>query len=226
MASSSVRQNDYGVLLALAEKGALRHPVKFNSADLARHLHVSQQTASRWLARLTRLGYLERKHNQLKLTHQAQLELEDARKSLAGAFEAAETFQMEGKVTPGMGEGKYYLSKTEYQTQLQKLLGYKVFPGTLNIKLSDAQSGTAKKTLSARPNIEMEPFHKEGRTFGGAWLYPCAITNVKNGKSATGAIIVPHKTHHGPEIVELVSENFLRKKLGLKNGDAVEIAVD
>jgi riboflavin kinase len=54
---------------------------------------------------------------------------------------------------------------------------------------------------------------------GSLKCFPCLI----NG--AHGAIAIPERTHHGPEVLEIISPFNLRDRLGLKDGDCVKVEV-
>lgn len=221
MSRTDLDANPWGLLVRLAAKGALSRTLKVSTAALAEEMKVSQQTVSRWLMQLTALGLVERKYNHVRLTPEAKDNLARRKAILEASLAASTEVLLQGRVVEGMGEGKYYLSQPEYQQQLRKCLGYPVFPGTLNLQLSGEQQAL-KRQLAASPAVELKEFRKNGRTFGGALLFPGEIRKAKGGACAHGAAIMPLKTHHGPDTLELVSAHFLRKKLGLRNGDHVE----
>jgi riboflavin kinase len=70
----------------------------------------------------------------------------------------------------------------------------------------------------------MEPmivpgFRDKDRTYGDIFAYRCRI-----GKHEC-ALIVPLRTHHGPEIVEIISPLNVKKELHKKDGDRVRIVL-
>ncbi len=206
--------------------------INLSTASLGKEMQVSQQTVSRWLSQLATERYVERRFNRIRLTPKAREFLEGVSGDLQAVLQEKHEFKLQGRVVAGLQEGQYYLMQPEYQAQLHKLLGYNVFPGTLNLQLSEASGGEAerkgvegRKQLAGIPGIELKPFKKEGREFGGAMLYPCHIVKLAKQTMTEGAIIVPYKTHHGPNILELVAPYSLRDKLMLKNGDEVEVRV-
>ncbi len=123
-----------------------------------------------------------------------------------------------GKVVSGDGEGKYYLSLKGYREQVKKKLGLDPFPGTLNVLL-DSESVERKALLALRRAIVLEGFTEGERRYGEVLCYPARIMGLE------GAVIVPLKTHHPPEIIEVISQHNLRKELNLKDGDKVEVIV-
>lgn len=110
----------------------------------------------------------------------------------------------------------------EYRKQFNLLLGFKPYPGTLNLtiakpeELTDFVVGLAEERVSG--------FKHEGKTFGGISIYEVDIK--KKGartKTAPGALVVPDKSHR-TGVAELVAETSLRETLGLEDGDDVNIA--
>ena len=47
--------------------------------------------------------------------------------------------KLEGEVTSGLGKGKYYMSKQVYQEEFDDKLGFRPFPGTLNLKVDEEE---------------------------------------------------------------------------------------
>ena len=125
---------------------------------------------------------------------------------------------LKGKVVSGDGEGRYYLSLKGYREQVKRKLGFDPFPGTLNVLL-DPESSEKKALLALRRAIVLEGFTEGGRRYGEVLCYPARVMGLE------GAVIIPLKTHHPPEIIEVISPHNLREKLKLKDGDPVEVTV-
>ncbi|HLC88889.1 MAG TPA: DUF120 domain-containing protein [Candidatus Nanoarchaeia archaeon] len=101
-----------------------------------------------------------------------------------------------GQVVSGLGEGKYYVEK--YQPYFVQKLGYACFLGTLNFRIREPVHLPENKKIIIKP--------REG---GQVDCYPVLIN-----KAFKGAIVVPHKSRHGQDILEVVSPVCLRKVLG------------
>jgi len=187
-----------------------RQPAR-STDELARRLRVSQQTCSRWMAQLRKDG-LVRKNKDYETTEAGNSVLSEPARTSA---------RLDGTVFSGVGEGKYYLSKKGYQKQFLALLGFQPYPGTLNLRLSKPECLAASAALRRKPGRHLDGFTDAARTYGAARCYPCRID-----RKAAGAIIVPERTHYPHDVVEILSPAFLRKDLGLKDGDAVELQLD
>lgn len=110
-----------------------------------------------------------------------------------------------GCVLAGFGEGAFYVKK--YAPYFKEKLGIGPFPGTLNIKVE-------KPPGMANP-VRIEP---------GAGMMPvnCYRARVRaKGREVEAAIVVPEKSKHPKEIIEIISSANLRQELGLKDGDIV-----
>lgn len=187
-----------------------RQPAR-STSELSVRLGVSQQTCSRWLTQLKKEGLVAKDKDYAPT---------DAGRAYFPA-NATPSTQIDGTVFRGLGEGKYYLSKAGYQRQFPSLLGFQPYPGTLNIRLTKSESLAASEQLRKKSGRHLDGFSETSRTYGGARCYPCRI----NGKAA-GAIIVPERTHYPHDVVEILSPAFLRKTLGLKDGDGVKLQLD
>ena len=125
----------------------------------------------------------------------------------------------EGELFSGLGEGSYYIGQEGYRKQLKEKLGLDPYPGTLNIRLKPGYENE-KRILETLPLVSIEGFKAEKRSFGPAK----AVRAVVNDSSGA-AVVLALRSHYGPDVIELVSEENLRKKLRLKDGDKVKIRV-
>ncbi len=124
-----------------------------------------------------------------------------------------------GTVTSGTGDAAGFMRKEGYFEQFEQKLGYAPFPGTLNIKVGPEQLSSVA-ALKDGPVILIEPFEEGGQEFGMVTAYPAVL------KGQKVAILFPERSRYGPEMLEIISPDNLRKKLGLKDGDKVEIVVE
>ena len=128
----------------------------------------------------------------------------------------AEGIVLEGRVRSGMGEGARFVGMTKYQERFKEGLGFQAFPGTLNVRI-DSLDGM--KRLRSLRGIMIEGFRKGEKDFGVVECFPCTVNSVD------GAVIVPERTRHEPDIIEVISRHNLRERLGLADGDSAEIVI-
>lgn len=205
------------ILLLLLRMGAHSRPLIMTTSELGSLCSMSQQNASRKLARLAKEGYLERGRDGILLTKKAYDESAGLYASLRGVFEGSR-LDIEGTIVRGLGEGKFYMSLPGYRKQIKRKLGFDPFPGTLNIRL-DAGQGWKRRQLLENEPIVISGFRGKGRTFGDLFAYRCVLGGKK------GAVIVPLRTHHGVDILEIISSFDAKKALGKKDGERVKIAI-
>ncbi len=127
--------------------------------------------------------------------------------------------EIRGTVIEGLKDGRYYLGLNEYKQNIRKKLGFVPYPGTLNVRLNLENIG-GKERLQRKPGVEIGGFKKGDRIFGSIKCFECRINGLK------GSIVLPERSHYGPDILEIISPFELRKKLNLKNGDEVVINVE
>ena len=213
--------------LSLVEiaKHACQKPAEVSSGVLAKSLGVSQQTASRRIKELESEGYISReilpKGQRIKMTPKAteflrrlHVDLEKALKGLDACI-----YNVTGEVISGMGEGSYYMGLPGYKNQFIKRLGFTPYPGTLNLKLKTEKDIEGRQVLRDLEGIEIDGFTKEGRTFGPVKCFMAKINGI------TGAIVIPMRTHHGFNTLEIIAPKNIRKNVGLKDGDIVTVKV-
>jgi len=138
---------------------------------------------------------------------------------LSGIF-SKKKISFSGKLITGLGQGGYFVGLKGYKKQFRNKLNFLPYPGTLNIKV-DVKTGNLVRKL---PNfILIEGFSTKKKTFGGL---KCSKAKIDaNGKSIVGAVILPFRTVHGEDIVEIIAPDYLREKMSLKDGDEVRIVV-
>ena len=134
------------------------------------------------------------------------------------------TLPLIGTITTGMGDAKKFLSLTGYLDQFRSLLGYEPFPGTLNITLN-ASSTQLKSNLLDLVPLLIHEWTDGDRTYGPATCYSATITEPSNSKNIPVHVILPEKTHHGADQLELLSPINLRKTLSLNDTDELHISI-
>ena len=117
-----------------------------------------------------------------------------------------------GTIVRGLGEGAYFMSMPHYQDEIKNRLGFKAYPGTLNLKVSRKQADSLKNIAP----IKINGFKSINKTFGGASCYKAKIKNID------GSIIIPDLTKH-KDIIEFIAPIHLKSELKLKDGDKIKI---
>lgn len=209
-------------LKQIALLGGTLDPVEINSSEFAELIHSSQQTASRRILELLESDLIERdlgvKKQLLRITEDGIEVLRREHAAYGRIFELGRTIHLEGQVVSGVGEGQYYLNQEGYNRQFEEKLGYRPYPGTLNIELSGAEANKLR-LVKARPAILIERFQTEERTFGEVYAWHARL----DGHPV--AAIIPKRSHY-TRVVELIAPEHLRSTLGLADGAMVEVVVE
>ncbi len=212
------------LLIHLAQNNAFVKSLRVSTPELARQLGTSQQSASRLLIQLERQGYLERrivgKTGYVRLTGKGVEELRNLYLALKSIFERPVEIRIEGRVFTGMGEGSYYLGIDRYLKQIEERVGFKPYPGTLNLRLYSRDSIVNRMLLEKLANIRIDGFSNGKRTYGGARCIKALFNDEQEA-----AIIFIDRTHYEKDVVEVIAPIYLRGKYGLKDGDKVFLKV-
>lgn len=121
-----------------------------------------------------------------------------------------EKIKFYGRVVPGVGEGSRYVEI--YRNIIEEILNIKPYPGTLNIDAGRDLSPIFLRLCAYRippPKPQYKP----------VLAYPGFVEGIP------GYIIKPQATVHSWNIVEFITTINMRKELGLKDGDIVEVVV-
>ena len=201
---------------------------KVSCAALGDRLDASTQTASRRLQTLESAGLVERDvvgdGQWVRVTDAGEAALRGEYADYRRLFETDVELVLRGHVTGGMGEGRHYITLPGYAEQFAARLGYEPFPGTLNLEL-DAESVRRRGEITGVDAVPIDAWEDEDRTYGAAACY--TVTLVADGaRYADAHAIVPDRTHHDDDKLEVIAPDELRDALELDDGDPIEVRVE
>ena len=222
MATEEIKPSLLITLYRLIEVGAYPDEVIFTTSELAKLLGASQQTASRHLIELEKVGLIRRvrlgRRESIKITNSGIKHLDKMFLNLKRAFEMKRTETIfEGTLFSGLGEGAYYVNQDEYKRQFVSKLGFEPYPGTLNLRVRKEDQEEVR-LLEASPFTLIEGFTNGGRSFGPA---KCFLSKMADKED--GALIFPVRTHYSGDVVEIIAPKFLREQLNVKDGDSIKV---
>jgi riboflavin kinase len=211
-------------LYNIAKLGAYPGEIAYTTGEIATKLGLSQQTASRHLIELEKLGLIERKRTargvSVQLAPEGVRQLYAMYLTLQGVFEKpVKEVALEGELFKGLGEGAYYISQPGYRRQFIEKLGFDPYPGTLNLKVGEKHR-RERRILEAYPHVLIEGFHNGTRSFGPVKCYRAVIE-----EKIEGAVITALRSHYGEEVIEIIAPRNLRETLKLRDGDMVRVRV-
>ena len=210
-------------LLHLVRLGAVRSYANVSTARLGDSLGLSQQAASLRLAQLESEGLIERAHSgrglAVRLTESGLADVESFLADASANLERGKNeLTFRGTVFTGLGEGGYYVSLEGYAGSFAKALGFKPFPGTLNLRLADEAMVEQRRRLDLMKGIEVPGFNDGRRSFGPVKCFRARIS----GKHQ-GAVLAIERTHYDSSVLEVISPSNLRRSLGLEDGDECSV---
>jgi len=210
------------MLKEIALLGALNNKVEISSLDLAKQLQSSQQTASRYLLELDKLSVITRemgiKKQLIKITEKGRHILKDEYSQYEHIFDMPTRIHFRGTIVSGMGEGTYYIAQEGYVKQFKERLGFKPYPGTLNIKIKEIEKNKLR-LIKHHQAIHVDSFKTRHRTFGDVKCFHAKI----NDKPC--ALVLPLRGHYS-SVLEFIARENLREKIGLTDGDTANITID
>ena len=200
---------------------------KVSCAALGDRLDASTQTASRRLQTLESAGYVERDvvsdGQWVRVTEAGEAALRAEYADYRRLFESDVELSLHGAVTGGMGEGRHYITLPGYAEQFRERLGYDPFPGTLNVDLTE-ESVRRRGEMAGIDAVPIDAWEGDDRTYGAATCYGVTLVAGDERYDEVHAI-VPDRTHHDDDQLELIAPDRLRDALDLDDGDAVEVRV-
>lgn len=212
-----MKEENFGLTMLLAKKAGLFGKVFVSTSSLAVLTGFSQQSISRKLRELENEKVISRKVSnsgiEISFTENGRKELESFYFELRELF-SRKKFSLKAKVVEGLGEGTYYTSIPQYKKQFSEKFGFDLFPGTLNLEVDPAE----RNVFTSSEPVKVNGFETKSRTFGGIDCWPCVIN-----KKVKAIAIIPHRTNHPDNVLELIAPFSLRKKLNLKSNSFIEV---
>jgi riboflavin kinase len=194
-----------------------------NLSRMASDIGTTPQNVFKIINKLVSEGFIQKTtvNGQLmiKFTPKASEALHFVIDTIRGYLDEKLVVRLVGTVTSGLGEGSFYMSLEGYVKQFIEKLGFKPYPGTLNIKLRPEYI-KYRLYLDVLPGIRIEGFSNGSRTYGSVKCFRASI------RGLPAAILIIERTHHGPDVVEVISPYKLRDVLNLRDGDEVEVLVN
>jgi CTP-dependent riboflavin kinase len=137
---------------------------------------------------------------------------------------------IEGVLRDGLRVAAQFTELPWVREQFQRKLGLDVWPGTVNLQVSDPAGLAALQRLRLAPDapggvrggVPIEPPAPEGGAppdYCVGYCFPARIGDV------AAAIVVPHVADYPADKLELVAAVRVRDALGLAPGDRVVVTV-
>jgi riboflavin kinase len=109
------------------------------------------------------------------------------------------------------------MSLKPYLGQFKEKLGIEAYKGTLNLRV---EYPDFLSFVNTQKRILIPGFTAKDRSFGNLVAYKVKVDGISS------AIIIPERTSHDNDVIEIISKAYFRKKLNLKDGQKVKIESD
>jgi len=122
-----------------------------------------------------------------------------------------------GKIVSGAGEGAYFTRINWVQEQCAERLGFKPYPGTLNLEISSEYIPIIE-SLNLEEGIELiSPDPK----FCNAKAFAVSLGDIG------GALIMPDEKVriHAKNIIEIIAPLNIKASLNVSDGDFISVAI-
>jgi riboflavin kinase len=123
--------------------------------------------------------------------------------------------ELTGIVIDGKGEARAFTQLEWVGEAVERLFGFRPFPGTLNLRLTEPEEAGRWRDFLRIPGAALEP----PPGFCRSHCYAARVERVP------AAIVVPQVDGYPAEVVELMAPVSLRDRLSLSAGDRVALAV-
>jgi CTP-dependent riboflavin kinase len=126
--------------------------------------------------------------------------------------------KLTGKVVSGTRRAAFFTQLDWVQKQCEAKLGFKPYPGTLNVELAP-ESMISLRALENEAKTEFVPPDPK---FCVARLLPVSLNSI------AGAMIFPAEDVriHGRNVVEIIADVQLKEVLNIEDGDQVTLTVE
>lgn len=128
-----------------------------------------------------------------------------------------ESWTLAGKIVSGVGQAAFFTQLAWVQEQCEARVGFRPYPGTLNIE-PDSESEALLVSILKAEAIILEPPDPQ---FCVGRVLPASIGGIE------GALIIPEErvNVHGARILEIMAPVGIKDALGLNDGDRVALTV-
>ena len=122
-----------------------------------------------------------------------------------------------GKIVSGDGKGAFFTRLDWVQKQCQEKLGFRPFPGTLNIEVDEKKIPLINELYQINGLTLDSP---DSNSCSGR-IYPASIMGV------TGAVVAPADDVrvHGNNVIELIAPTSLKDALDVDDGDEIMLVI-
>jgi riboflavin kinase len=121
-----------------------------------------------------------------------------------------------GVIESGAGQGAFFVGLDWVVSQFEANMGFKPFPGTLNVRVGEGDVDAAERFFSQK-DFELVP---DDPSFCRAWMRRLTV----NGLPAAAVFPSEDVRIHDSRVIEIVAGCHVKAALSLGDGDEVTMA--
>jgi len=213
------------VLVSLTCIAGVEPPFRVAEPELVAALNSEGAEIERAVQDLLEAGYLERDadgdHGYIQVSHSGLAVLADRYQRLSTVFQTPPP--LVGRVADGNEKAQEFLTLEGYERQFRERLGYTPYPGTLNLRLLGRQSRSVLGDVAA---VRIREWQRNDDDYGGASCYPAVTAAPASGNAYEGGhLIVPDRTGHDDDVIEILAPDELRSALEVGTDDIVTVRI-
>jgi len=206
------------VLVPLVEFGGMYGYVRLSGSSLGSLLGISQQAAARRLIKAAEAGFVLKRETPFGFEYRVSQKAQDQLLAFVRTLNLPpKAVRIDAKVFSGVGEGRFFLELRGYKKQFEQIFNFKPYPGTLNLRANR----NVLEAFKPFPAKIVNGFRTGGRTYGLVLSYKAKIHY--NSQSTECVAVFPQISRYGDDTVEVIAPVSLRRKLGLADGDEVQL---
>ena len=142
-----------------------------------------------------------------------------------GASSAPTTPTIDGVLRDGLRVAAGFTELPWVRAQFRERLGLDIWPGTVNLQVSDPEGLALLARLRAADGDEAQalggvPIEPPETGYCVGWCYPARLGPLP------AAIVMPHVADYPPDKLELIAAVRVRDALGLEPGDRVTVMLE
>ena len=127
-------------------------------------------------------------------------------------------WEITGKIVSGIKQGAFFTQLDWVQEQCLQNLGFKPFPGTLNLEIANEHLAIMEIVL-AQEGIELV---SPDSNYCSGFVIPITVEGITGGMVAPAADV----RVHAKNIIEIISHLGLKDALGVTDGDWVTVTIE
>ncbi|WP_313693575.1 DUF120 domain-containing protein [Halorarum halobium] len=211
---------DRDLLRLLADRGAACRETWVDPEEMAGRLDRPPAEIGSALRAMAAEGYLR----VTRIERGAILTITDRGRGELDGPTGEDRIELAGTIEDGLGKGGEFVALPGYERQFEARLGYRPFPGTLNVALTE-DAARSRRELADVPGIPIDEWEADGTTYGAATCYPASIRADEGSARELVHVLVPERTAHDVDKLELIAPMRLRADPAYDTGSEVTIHV-